>query len=93
LNTPQTQQRIRILRLIEYEGPRDLVEEQVRCSVHGTRYGMRGKPLGNLLTNAVRITATTLGNFPEIIEAARRTPDPILIEDLMREVEVLRKLR
>lgn len=63
---------IRVLRLIEYEGPRDLVEEQVKKSIHGTRHGL-SKPHKDF-PDAVRITAVTLGVYPEVIEEARRVP-------------------
>jgi hypothetical protein len=67
----QNQDRIRVLRLVEYEGPRGLVEKQVRLSLHGTRAGLRDSG------NEVRITATTLGIYPEVIEEARaiRVPE------------------
>lgn len=52
---------VRILRIIEYVGPRDQVEKQIRNSLHGSREGLPG----------VTITATTLGTFPEIL-----TPKP-----------------
>jgi hypothetical protein len=48
---------IRILRIIEYVGTREAVEEQIRLSLHGSREGVRG----------CKITATTLGTFPEIL--------------------------
>lgn len=48
---------IRVLRLIEFQGPRAAVEEQIKHSVHGTKR----------LPSGVEITATTLGEFPEII--------------------------
>ena len=64
------QDRIRVLRLIEYEGPRDLVEKQVEKSLHGTRVGVQSKG------GAVRITAITLGIYPEIIEPERAVEAP-----------------
>lgn len=59
------QDRIRVLRLVEYEGPRDLVEKQVSMSLHGTRAGVRGG------REEVRITGVTLGIYPEVIDKAR----------------------
>lgn len=50
---------VRVLRLIEYVGPRHLVEEQVRESIHGTRYGIRDE------AGSVQITGVTIGEFPE----------------------------
>lgn len=59
---------IRILRILEYIGPRDAVEEQVRNSIHGERKGTR-----SLLSNGYcTIRATTLGSFPEILELPER---------------------
>ena len=57
---------VRVLRLVEYVGPRDLVEEQVKRSIHGTRIGRlarSGHP-----DEVVRITATTIGEFPQNLE-------------------------
>jgi hypothetical protein len=55
---------IRVIRLIQYEGPRSKVEKQVSNSMHGgpKDYG-----------NGVKITITTLGDWPEIIERAEAT--------------------
>lgn len=50
--------KIRILRLIEYVGPRAAVEEQVKRSLHSTKETSRG----------VFIRATTLGEFAEDAE-------------------------
>lgn len=58
---------IRVLRIIEYTGPRDRVEKQIALSLHGTRH------CGNGLT----ITATTLHEFPEVLEKARDVVDPV----------------
>lgn len=52
---------IRVLRIIEYIGPRDLVEEQIKRSIHGT------KNWGNGIT----INVATLGTFPEILAVAK----------------------
>lgn len=55
---------IRVLRLVEYTGPRDLVEAQIKRSLHGTRdHG-----------NGVMITAVTLHEYPEVLENARQQP-------------------
>lgn len=48
---------IRVLRVYEFIGPRELVEEQIDHSVHGARR----------LPNGIVIRAATLGNFPEIL--------------------------
>lgn len=54
---------IRILRVIEYIGPRDLVEEQVKNSIHGTKKivhsgdGRRG----------ITIRVATVNPFPDIV--------------------------
>lgn len=52
---------IRVLRLIEYVGPRDLVEEQLFKSIHGTR--TIDKPDKRSIT----IRAVTLGEVSEIL--------------------------
>lgn len=50
--------KIRILRLIEYVGPRAAVEMQVKKSLHGTKQTSKG----------VVINVTTLGEFAESAE-------------------------
>lgn len=53
---------IRVLRVIEYIGPRKAVEEQVRKSIHGERridYGSKGEVL---------IRAATVNEFPDILD-------------------------
>ena len=52
--------KVRVLRLIVYEGDRDWVEETVAKSVHGTK----------IIANNKLITVTTIGEFPEIMQAA-----------------------
>lgn len=53
---------VRVFRIIEYVGPRDLIEEQIRKSVHGTKTVVtRYKGL------TISITAATIGEFPEIL--------------------------
>lgn len=67
---------VRVLRLVEYEGPRSLVEKQIENSITGTKWGH-----GNSAIGRVRITAVTLDQFPQVLEEARRIPVP---EDLAR---------
>lgn len=49
---------IRVLRVLEYTGPRDKVEDQVARSVHGEKR----------LPNGVTIKAATVGAYPELLE-------------------------
>jgi hypothetical protein len=49
---------IRVLRVIEYTGPRDKVEDQVARSLHGEKR----------LPNGVTIKAVTVGAYPEMLE-------------------------
>lgn len=49
---------IRVLRVIEYTGPRDKVEDQVSRSLHGEKR----------LPNGVTIKAATVGTYPEMLE-------------------------
>lgn len=53
-----SQDRVRVLRVIEYTGPRDWVEKQVAASIHGTK----DLGLGRL------INVATIGAYPEILE-------------------------
>jgi hypothetical protein len=58
---------VRVLRIVEYIGPRDLVEDQVAKSIHGSRQcGPNG---------AIRITAVTLGEFAEIMKQS----EPVMV--------------
>jgi hypothetical protein len=53
--------RVRVLRVIEYVGPRRAVELQVAWSIHGTRLAHRDE---------VTISVATIGLYPEILAAA-----------------------
>lgn len=75
---------VRVLRLVEFEGPRELVEKQIAHSVHGTRV-FQPKPDGR----EVRITAVTLDCFPEVLELARQTPEPALLKELRERIQRL----
>ncbi len=48
---------IRVLRVIEYTGPRAAVENQVANSIHGEKR----------LTNGVIIRVATVGAYPELL--------------------------
>ncbi len=73
---------VRVLRVIEYTGPRALVERQVARSLHGTRGGIRQLgPGAQRMPNdmeygpghdsPVQITAVTLQEYPEVIARAK----------------------
>jgi hypothetical protein len=47
---------VRVLRIIEYVGPRDQVEKQVARSLHGERQ------IGNMV-----IRVATIGTYPEVL--------------------------
>jgi hypothetical protein len=84
---------VRVLRLVEYEGPRDLVEKQIENSIHGTRYGIVGRGLGGGWPRpAVRITAVTLEEFPQVLEEARRVACPKELQQLKKEIECLQSM-
>jgi hypothetical protein len=53
--------RIRILRVLEYEGPRDVVEGVISRSVHGERR-VDGRD-GSFV-----IRAATMGLYPEVLQ-------------------------
>jgi hypothetical protein len=66
--------RVRVLRLIEYDGPRTWVEDSVTRSIHGRRqvgFGTDGPGY---------ITGVTITQFPEILERAREI-DHVEIEE------------
>lgn len=54
---------IRVLRIVEYIGPRSKIEQQVLNSIHGER------SFGNYA--GITIRAATLGEFPEIMERGK----------------------
>lgn len=60
---------IRVLRVIEYTGPRELVEAQIANSIHGERRIGKYKDHGThqSLDGEVVIRAATIGNYPEIL--------------------------
>lgn len=80
---------VRVLRIVEYVGPRDAVEEQIRLSLHGEREGVMSKATGHRCV----IRAGTIGEFPEILKntpMCRDHPDRPAItnldgEDLCKE--------
>lgn len=55
---------VRVLRVIEYVGPRDVVERQVVNSLHGQKSPQRG----------LTIKAATLGEFPEVLSNMAEMP-------------------
>lgn len=60
------QDRVRVLRLVEYEGPREWVEATVAKSLQGTKeMKSNGQP--------AFIRTATLGSFPEILAPAKET--------------------
>lgn len=52
------QEIVRVLRVIEYTGPREIVENQVRLSIHGEKK----------LKNGLVIRAATIGQYPEVLQ-------------------------
>ena len=74
---------VRVLRLIEYEGPRDLMEKQLAKSLHGTRIGMCSKEY----PDGIRITAVTLDQFPQILEEGRSVPCPVEMTKLKESLD------
>lgn len=48
---------VRVLRVYEFIGPRDLVEQQVSRSLKGTK----------ILPNGMAIRSATVGDYPEIL--------------------------
>lgn len=55
--------RVQVLRVVLYEGPRDWVEKTLKSSIHGTKYvGIGGE--------GAKITVQTLSDFPLVIGKA-----------------------
>jgi hypothetical protein len=61
---------IRVLRVIEYIGPRSKVEKQVANSLHGTK-----EP-----GNGVIIRAATIGAYPEVLKSEGSPIEPFVVE-------------
>ena len=55
----KTEDRVRVLRVLEYEGPRSVIEDILKRSIHGEKIVNGGN---------VFIRAATLGLFPEILK-------------------------
>lgn len=51
---------IRVLRIVEYTGPREMVEAQVSSSIHG-----------QVIYGHITIRAATIGLYPEILEGVQ----------------------
>ena len=49
---------IRIMRIIEYVGTREKVEETINNSIHGTK----------IFSDDLQISVSTIGSFPEILK-------------------------
>ena len=57
---------IRVLRIIEYQGPRDWVEKTLSTSIYGTKY----------VSPDCKISAATIGSFPEILNKEESHENP-----------------
>jgi hypothetical protein len=53
---------VRVLRIVEYIGPREWVEKTIARSIHGTRFCDKYNGFES------KISAATIGEFPEILE-------------------------
>ena len=69
---------VRVLRIVEYIGPRDWVEETVSSSIHGSKVINK-----DVLHDPCIIRATTLGDYAEILGAG----NPYAIEVARAEAE------
>jgi hypothetical protein len=59
--------KVRVLRIVEYVGPREWVEKIVDESINGT------KDLGTYKGQSCAIRAATIGSYPEILEGEIKT--------------------
>ena len=60
---------VRVLRVIEYIGPRDWVEKTLNSSIQGERSG-------TVAGASWTIRTATLGQFPEVLNKQETTSDP-----------------
>lgn len=56
---------VRVLRIVEYSGPRDWVEQQIERSIHGTKDLGQGRI----------IRVATIGTYPEILATETNLPE------------------
>lgn len=81
---------IRVLRVIEYEGPRSVVEETVGRSIHGEkRIPVKGewasRPKGEMI-----IRAATVGVYPQILQKGGEEVEEkveLTVEQLKRQLD------
>lgn len=64
----QMSDKVRVLRLIEYSGPRDKVERQLEGSMKDGTHHKGAWPGANGFNQGVTIKIATLGDFPEVLE-------------------------
>jgi len=55
---------VRVLRVIEYIGPREAVEQMISFSIQGEKYIER---------TGITIKTATIGNYPEILNKEEKT--------------------
>lgn len=72
---------VRVIRIIEYTGPRSWVEKCIERSIHGTKIiegGSWMRQEDRELHREARITAVTLGEYPQIMaQVAFEGDDPL----------------
>lgn len=69
---------VRVLRIIEYTGPRSVVEECVARSIQGEKR-VPGGQRGNSGAGELVIRAATIGAYPEILQAAGTTESSSMV--------------
>jgi hypothetical protein len=77
--------KVRVLRLIEYSGPREQVEVQLNRSMRDGTHGPGRFNTTDPKREGVIIKIATLGDFPEILERAEIEADPRSLEQIMYE--------
>ena len=75
------QDRIRVLRIIEYEGPRDLVERTIKRSIHGEKIVSTRNGEEEFI-----IRAASIGVFPQILRPAN-TNDGTFNQEAIKRAE------
>jgi hypothetical protein len=77
--------RVRVLRLIEYSGPREQVEVQINRSMRDGTHGPGRFTPTDPQREGVTIKIATLGDVPEILERSEIENDPRGLNQIMRE--------
>lgn len=69
--------KIRVIKLLIYEGPRDVIENHLKKTLNGTKveYLCAKDDFGNKIDGEYSITGINIAQFPEILEGPKNLAD------------------